>query len=98
MTAPDRDPVTVDLHRHWFAFHRHPKWHGHCPTVVTHPDAPGTRLVGRDVGGDVLSLPGGTYSDIELRRYYGWRWHREHSCLRWHFHLPFTHRHTETGR
>lgn len=22
----------------------------------------------------------------------------EHSCRRWHFHLPFTHRHTETGR
>lgn len=21
-----------------------------------------------------------------------------HSCHRWHFHLPFTHKHTETGR
>lgn len=41
---------------------------------VTHPDAPGTTLVGSHVGRFVLSLPGGTYSDIELDPDKGWVW------------------------
>lgn len=54
------------LHRHWFAFHRHPEWHGHC---------------------DLLPFDG-----IHLLYQY------DHRCDRWHFHSPFRHRHTETGR
>ena len=41
---------------------------------VTHPLAPATRLVGRAVGGNVLSLPGGTYTDITLDPAHGWVW------------------------
>lgn len=43
---------------------------------VTHPDAPGTRLVGANVGRHVLSLPGGTYTDITLDPAHGWIWKR----------------------
>lgn len=56
--------MSAALHRHWFAFHRHPNWHGHCQHGYL-----GKRLVPF-----------------------------EHSCDRWHFHGPFKHRHTATGR
>jgi len=44
--------------------------------VVTHPKGPGIRLIGWDCGDDVLSLPGGTYTDVQVRRSDGWVWKR----------------------
>lgn len=50
-----------------------PKWDRY---IVRHPQAPGTRLIGRNLGIDWLSLPGGTYADIHCPTSKGWVWKR----------------------
>lgn len=76
-------------HFHPFAHHVHPDWHGHCTTHEGDSATIATFHLLRGHDGPALLCGECVAASRDLI---------DHSCDTMHWHGPFSHKHTPTGR